>query len=389
MLQAQQAAVSRQYSVAFEQEALLAKQPTVLSFTTLERAQAVAVIDRGLGAPTSRTARTVMGFAVGTAVGFAVAVLLGRLDRKIRTREQAEEVMGMRARVAIPRVRDERRNRVVVTRGRHDLLSDSYRTLRNVVSFVLGGLEPVDRARIALVVSPGPGDGKTSLAVNLAAAFVERGQQTIAVNTDFRRPTMMRAFTDDRVLPLPFFLEDLDKVDSGLLLYETENPLLHLVDLSTLGSASELARATARLLPRLAQRADAIVVDTSPVGATAEVLELVPVADVIIVVARVGHTQIAAAEKTIGILRDLTTVPMLLVVTGVKPERTGYDVYGDRRLPDVRSLAAGPEPNGLKRWLERLRPAKPSTNGDRSTKVVSAAAKAEAEAEQRQTEPVE
>jgi Mrp family chromosome partitioning ATPase/capsular polysaccharide biosynthesis protein len=331
-LQAQQGAISRQYSVAFEQSEELAANPPVLGFTTLQRAQAVETTDQGLSAPTSRSSRALLGALVGAALGVGVTLLLGQLDRRIRTREQAESVMDMRARVMIPKVRDTDRDQLVVATARHDPLSDSYRTVRNVVGFVQGPAAPNSRAKITLVVSPGPGDGKTSLAANLGAAMAENGQRTILVNTDFRRPRLASALGRDANTPLPFMLEDLDKLDVKSLLNKTDRSNLLLMDLSTIeGSTGELVRATTEKLPALAEVADSIVIDTSPVGATAEVLELIPFADVIVVVAKVGGTQISAAERTLAILRDLATVPMILVLGGVKMDKANYYEYSDRR----------------------------------------------------------
>lgn len=329
---AQQSAISRQYSVAFEQSEELQANPPLLGFTSLQRAEAVETTREGLTAPTSRSTRGFLGGLVGGAIGVGIALLLGQLDRRLRTREQAESVMDMRARVTIPKVRDLDRDQVVVTTGRHDPLSDSYRTVRNLVSFVHGPGDPAKGAPITLVVSPGPGDGKTSLAVNLAAAMAENGQRTILVNTDFRRPRLATTLGADALVPLPFMLGDLDEVDCKDLLHHTDYRNLLLMDLSTInGSAGELVRATVEQLPHLVQLADAIVIDSSPVGATAEVLELVPHADVIAVVARVGGTQISAAKRTISILRDLATAPMILVLSGIKMDKANYYEYTDRR----------------------------------------------------------
>ncbi len=335
VLASQQDAISRQYSVAFEQDQVLSEAPLALSFTTLQRAEAFALDSSsgGLSAPRSRTTRGLLGLAAGLALGIGVAIVMGLLDRKIRSREQAELVLGLRTRVVVPRVKPDRRG-LVVRNGRHDALSDSYRTLRNVIGFIHGGLEPVDRARVTLVVSPGPGEGKTSLAANLAAAFVENGQDTIVVNTDFRRPRLAGMVTDGPLVMLPFVLEDLETVEPKWLLAETVDPHLQLLDLSTLsGSAGELVRAAAHLVPQLTRETDAIVVDTSPVGATAEVLDMVPLADVIVVVVRLGQTSISVAERTVEILRDVSTAPMVLVLSGVKQERMGYYEYADRRSP--------------------------------------------------------
>ncbi len=333
VLASQQDAISRQYSVAFEQNQVLSEAPIALAFTTLQRAEAVPLNSSsgGLSAPRSRTTRGLLGLAAGLALGIGVAIVMGLLDPKIRSREQAELVLGMRARVVVPKVKPDRRG-LVVRNGRHDALSDSYRTLRNVIGFIHGGLEPVDRARITVVVSPGPGEGKTSLSANLAAAFVESGQDTIVVNSDFRRPRLAGMVTEGPVVMLPFVLEDLDTVQPRLLLSDTFDPHLHLMDLSTIsGSAGELVRAAALLVPQLTHETDAIVVDTSPVGATAEVLDMVPLADVIVVVVRLGQTSISVAERTIEILRDVSTAPMVLALSGAKQERMGYYEYADRR----------------------------------------------------------
>jgi Mrp family chromosome partitioning ATPase/capsular polysaccharide biosynthesis protein len=352
VLIAQRDAASRRYSVAFEQSETLAANQSLLSFTTLATAQALPIEQGGGGfsAPKSRTTRGLLGLVAGTGVGFGVVLLLSFFDRRVRTREQAEAILGMRARVMIPTVKTDHRG-VVVRNGRHDTLSDSYRTLRNVVAFVQGGLEPVSRARVTIVVSPGPGEGKTSVAANLAAAFVEFGLRTIVVNTDFRRPRLAEAVTAGRRHYLPFTLQELDGLDVEQLLTQTLDPNLSMLDLSSLGSAGELARATVRLLPRLTELADAIVIDTSPVGATAEVLELIPFADVIVVVAKIGVTQIETADRSIAILRDLTTAPMVLALTGAPPERSTYYEYADPRKPHVpamlRSSATG--------WRDRFR----------------------------------
>ena len=332
VLIAERDAVARQYGVAFEQYGSLSTEPTLLVFNTLASAQAVPIDSGGLGAPQSRATRGLLGGFVGAAIGLGVAVLLGRLDRKLRNREQAEAVTGLRARVVIPKAKDDRHAQAIVSSGRHDSLSDAYRTLRNVVGFMHGALPEVNRARITLVVSPGPGEGKTTLVSNLAATFAETGQRTVAVNTDFHRPQLAVRLTDNPWEPMAYILEDLGWVEPDQLLRRTKVPNLEMLDLGSLGSPDEMARVTASLLPRLAEDVGAIVIDSSPVTATAEVLELVPLADLIIVVVRVGRTELDSAERTMAILKDLTTAPLLLVIVGMKQEDTHYYYdYKDRR----------------------------------------------------------
>ncbi len=72
-------------------------------------------------------------------------------------------------------------------------------------------------------------------------------------------------------------------------------------------------------------------------------LELVPLADLIVVAVKVGRSEIEAAERTIAILRDLTTAPLLLVITGMKQERRHYYYDYSERVarPDDKSRRKG------------------------------------------------
>lgn len=333
-LLAERDALSRQYSQAYEQSETVRLTPPVLGFTTLQSAQAyeITTITGGsqVNSPTSRPVRAAMGGIVGTVIGLAIAIVLGWLDRRIRTREQAEEILGMRARVMVPKFSDHNQGGLVAITGRHDQLSDSYRTLRNVVSFLQNGLD-LDRGPVTLVVSPGPGDGKTVIAANLAAALVETGDPTIVVNTDYRRPRLSKAVRSERMPPHPFEYDDLARIQPSLLLFDTDVEGLRVLDLSSIeATPGELTRASARLTPALSGLADRVVIDTSPVGATAEVLDLVPYADTIVIAVRLGHTQIDVAARTIAVLRDLTNVPMILVLTHAKQTRATYYDYTDR-----------------------------------------------------------
>jgi Mrp family chromosome partitioning ATPase len=322
-------ALSREYSVLYEQYRGLQQDQGQLQLTTLERAQAIAVTDRGLSAPRSRSSRGALGGLVGLALGIGAALLLARTDRRIRSHAQAEAIVGLRSQVAIPATK-ERVDGVVVRPERHEPLSDSYRTLRSVVGFVENGeAQAAGRVPVVLVVSGSSGDGKTAVASNLAAAFVESGTRAVAVNTDFRRPALSERILGKKVDAMAFSPEELATIPIKLLL--TRSPINGLVvfDLSSnQGSPGELARVTAARVPEFASvAAEVVVVDTSPVGVTAEVLELVPLADVIVMIVRLDHTYIDAAQRTVDTVRALSKAHLLLVVVGEKVDRADYYEY--------------------------------------------------------------
>ncbi len=324
-------ALSLRYGVVFGQYNVLQTEPAgQLVLTTLQTAQPIAITERGLSAPRSRVARGTLGGLVGGALGLGLAVLLARTDRKIRNRQQAEQVLGITAHATIPEVAGHHAGDLAVVPDRHDPLSDSYRALRSLISFIgAGSQRPDDRATITLVVSAGPGDGKTSITANLASAFVEAGSRTVAVNTDFRRPTLSRRLAVVHPEPVGLTLGQVEHAPLELVLAQVADADMSVLDLSPMNrqNPGELARLTARLLPRIAAVNDHVVIDSSPVGGTAEVLEFVPLADNIIMVVTLGHTQIEAAKRSIEMIRALSTGNLLLVIIGGDTDETSYYYY--------------------------------------------------------------
>ena len=352
-------ALGRQYSVVFEQFNVLQADEGQLVLTTLQKAQPVAVTEQGLSAPRSRTGRAILGAIAGMAVGIGLALLLARSDRKIRSRDQAEQILGLKASAIVPDARKQDLTQLAVQANRHDPLSDAYRTMRSVISFIesdgsAAGAEPEpQQAAIVVVVSPGQGDGKTSVSANLAAAFEEAGSRTVAVNSDFRRPALSKRLIGYDPTPNTEPLKSIETGPLQMAILPTEMDGLVLLDLAGMDghSPSDLARSTNRLLKRMVKVADTIVVDTSPVGATAEVLEFVPIADTVLVVVRLGHTSITAARRTIDMVRTLSNGDVLLTIVGGTSEDSAYYYYSPttkssrfRRKKAAPPAAAGPMP---------------------------------------------
>ncbi|MHC4371412.1 MAG: polysaccharide biosynthesis tyrosine autokinase [Planctomycetota bacterium] len=87
----------------------------------------------------------------------------------------------------------------IVTRGQKvhldskSVVAEAYRTIRTAVFFGA----PKDAARTILVTSPAPGDGKSTLASNLAITMAQAGQKTLLMDADFRKPVQHRIFEVD------------------------------------------------------------------------------------------------------------------------------------------------------------------------------------------------
>ncbi|MFV0309490.1 MAG: hypothetical protein ACK5OX_17300 [Desertimonas sp.] len=303
ILVAQRDTAIREYSVEYEAyRDLIGDDTPDLNLTTLERAQPITAQTGGFTPPRTRATRVPIAAGFGAALGCGLALLVERLDAKLRDRRRAEEAFGSAVVGEIPSFnRKQRAARLVVGPDQHTEVAEAFRSLRTSVTFMAAGGQPLaddDRVGTVLVTSPSPAEGKTSVSVNLAAAFAETGRTVVLVNSDFRRPVASSIVAPDERPALPAGLAGIDRLDATAFLIPSKVPGVELLDLAPLGgSPGDLTRATVRLANDLVTRIDVVVIDTPPLAVTTEALEFVPAAKVVVLVGRVGRTAASAAER--------------------------------------------------------------------------------------------
>jgi capsular exopolysaccharide synthesis family protein len=130
---------------------------------------------------------TVLASLVGLLVGLSVAIFRARADTSIKHPEQATGITGAPAIGSIFRDDD------VVSQSPRGLAkigrtAEDYRQLRTNLQF-LGVDEP---PRVIMISSAMPSEGKSTLAINLAAALAEAGHRVAVIEADLRRPKVTR-----------------------------------------------------------------------------------------------------------------------------------------------------------------------------------------------------
>ena len=136
-----------------------------------------------------------LGLAAGLVLGLAAAALRDHMDQSLRDPGQANDllrapVLGIipdhRAIVGRPEPR--KGTRMWVGHGEESISAEAYRVLR---SHIEGTLSP-EESRILILTSAVAGEGKSTTAANLAAAFAESGRRVLLIDADFRRPTLRK-----------------------------------------------------------------------------------------------------------------------------------------------------------------------------------------------------
>ncbi len=220
--------------------------------------------------------------------------------------------------------------------------SESVRSILATLSGTLPNYGP----RIVLVTSGQKGDGKTTLAVNLAVSLAQVNERTLLIDGDLRLPSVHKYFGVERT---ENGLSDcLGKdVDASKVIKETE-----VENLSVMPAGHRAANPTALLrsnkmsdlLLMMSEEYDYIIVDSPPVGPVGDALWLARYADGVAVVVRSGETSKAVAEAAVSKLRQVGANILGLVLNNTqKPgsywkKRYHYDYYHNNPESDQKNV---------------------------------------------------
>jgi capsular exopolysaccharide synthesis family protein len=277
--------------------------------------------------------KIMLGVLVGFLLGLAGAFFLEYLDQTIKSANDIERVLGLPVLALVPYDAklasangNGRRSPIVVMSalGADEPAAEAYRALRTNVTFV--GAEKA--LQFMAVTSPGPGEGKSTTATNLAAMLAQGGHRTILIDGDLRRPLVHRAFglvqepglTDvlvgaasSREAIRPEVTPGLDVLPSG----------------PTPPNPSELLGSDAmhQLISELRRQYDYIVMDTPPVLPVTDATVVATLADATILAVRSGDTEEVAAQRAVEQIRRVNGRIAGAVLNAVSPRKDQYYTY--------------------------------------------------------------
>lgn len=132
---------------------------------------------------------TLGGFVAGLLLGLLLAMLADQLDMRVRTAEELAQLLNWSILGTVWGAKSSNRVDVVNVQGQ-DINVEAYRILRTNVGFA-----EVDKPLSSLVVTSAiPGEGKSTVAANLAIFMAKAGKNTLLVDADLRRPTQHQIF---------------------------------------------------------------------------------------------------------------------------------------------------------------------------------------------------
>ena len=280
-------------------------------------------------APLSRN--LVLGLFVGGILGAALALLRENLDKKVRSTEDLER-LGLVPLGAIPRA-SRRKNRkenlaVIVQRDPESPQAQAHQKTQAALRF----LTQQHDLKNVLITSAIQGEGKTTVASNLAISMARANIRTVLVDLDLRRPRIHRAFSLQQSPGITSVVIDgVDVVDVATLMAELDDHLAvvpagpippHPASFITSPSFTETVKELSKL-------SDFTVFDAPPVLPVADTLTLAQLVDGVILVAYANQTTNEALEDAADSLRSSGARLLGAVLLGADHDASSQDYYRD------------------------------------------------------------
>ena len=253
-----------------------------------------------------------VGVGSGLLFGVVLIVVIGTLDSRIKSAKDVEDSLGLPLIGTVPRVANvSGPDRALLARQDKDRIATE--AVRSIYS-ALKVNPAVSKARVFLVTSTRPSEGKTFVATNLALIFAQHSERVLIIDADLRLPNVgpSLGFTGDGGLSKWFNGEmsideaivhdvspGLDVLPVGL---SCKNPT------QVINNPKFLA-----MIDELRGRYDRIFIDSPPIGAVSDALHLLPKIDGVLYVVRYNTVNLRNATSCLARLRE-AQAPLLGVV---------------------------------------------------------------------------
>lgn len=274
------------------------------------------------------------GLGLGAVLGIGLMVLAEVRDKSFRSPAEIRQRLGLPVVGHIPRVRTgaptvddvpaELDPSLVTALRPKSAEAESYRGLRTQLYFSTQGRGH----QVIQVTSPTPGDGKSTLAANLALSVAQSGKRTILIDCDFRKPRVHKLFGVAAETGLAEVIAGLRPLADGVIASGMSG-----LDLLPCGprpaNPAELLGSPQfqQVLTALRERYDFVIVDSPPLLAVADPAIVAPQMDGVLMVFRITKQARPTAERAREVLAGVGANALGVIVNAASDEAKGYG-YG-------------------------------------------------------------
>lgn len=288
-----------------------------------------------------------MGGFLGLMLAGGLAYVRELSDKSYRSAEQVAEHLGMPVIGHVPVVKPEKKLAAEVANGYDPHLvsfyrpksssSEAFKAIRTAVYFSNRSGD----YKVIQITSPTPGDGKSTVAANLAITMAQSGKSVLLIDTDLRRPRVQKLFGIEQEQGLAWLLDQLPKMPTREQVKERLGEVITESDvdnLSVIGAGarpdnpSELLSSSRfdATINTLRGLFDIVIIDSPPLLAVTDPSTVASRVDAVMLVVRIRKIVKPLAARASRMLETLEANVVGTIINGVgSREAKGYGKYAD------------------------------------------------------------
>ena len=275
------------------------------------------------------------GFFGGIAVGVGLIFAVAFLDDRVKSAFDIEGTIGLPMLGVIPRIKkldsNTKAQAVASNVDRH--VTETFRSIHTALKLS----DQSKNSKIILTTSTVPSEGKSFVSSNLSLTFANHGEKTLLIDCDLRLPNVARSLQLENDLGL------LDHLEKGVSLDEVIIKEVY-PNLDVLGTGGKSKNPTQVLnsahfeamFASLRDRYDRIVVDSPPLAAVSDALNLLPLVDGILYVIKFNTVKRKTAMLNVRRLWESNTPVYGAILNNITSVLSSYyySNYSDKAYQD-------------------------------------------------------
>ncbi len=275
------------------------------------------------------------GFFGGLAVGAGLIFVVAFLDDRVKSAFDIEGTVGLSMLGVVPRIKkldsNSKAQAVASNIDRH--VTEAFRSIHSALKIS----EESKNAKVIVTTSTVPGEGKSFISSNLALTFANHGEKTLLLDGDLRLPNVARSLQLENEFGM------LDHIEKEVALDEVIMKAVY-PNLDVLPSGGKSKNPTQVLnsakfeamLADLRDRYDRIVIDSPPLAAVSDVLNLLPLADGVLYVIKFNTVKRKTAVVNVRRLWESNTPIFGAILNNISSTLASYyySSYSDKAYQD-------------------------------------------------------
>ena len=201
-------------------------------------------------------------------------------------------------------------------------ITEAYKTIRTNIQFTI----LKEGCKKIVISSSLPGEGKSTMSVNIAISLAQTSAKVLLIDSDLRRPKVHRFLNLPNAPGVTNLLGGLSSLQQ--VLHDTQYPNLKVICAGvSVPNPSELLASQQMLswLEQLESMFDYIIIDSTPLNVVSDALPLIKNSDGVILVVRENKSTYPELEKSVKNLEMIDAKILGAIINGsIGSGKSGY-----------------------------------------------------------------